>query len=297
MKIAKKCNVCGSEQIYTYTISKSAIDISELYYTSFKVTDQNYGICIKTIKCKRCELIQPKYELDFKHVIELYSNVQDDKYFESSEIRGFSSYNQIIPLINKYSKSNESLLEIGAGSGSLLNLFRNDFKNVIGIEPNSNFCKFAKKKYDLKIENIGYELIDKKNKYNVIIALNIIEHVVSVDNFMNTIKDSLHNDGIAIIRTPNIESITAKLLGKRWWHVRPTHLYYFCDSSFKYLSDKYDLEITDRRYSSWNLPLRYILDSIQKLILRKSLLKLDNINLLVKINTFDSRLYVLCNKE
>ena len=275
-------------------MGKDIIGFEELSSANFRVTDKDYGRCVETVKCSNCGLVQPKYILDSQDLIKLYANVDDESYLATSDIRGTSNYRQVIKLINKFSKKRGSLLEIGAGSGGLLDILKHEFNDIHGVEPSKKFCQFAKERYGLVLDNIGYENISENLKYDVILALDVIEHVVSVRHFMYKVFQLLTDEGIVILSTPNKNSLTARLLGKKWWHIRPPHLYYLDKESFHALMEATGFKIMKKAFFYWTFPIGYPIECLQKLLFKKSYISLDKLTFRVKLNTFDSWVYVIC---
>jgi len=296
MQETNKCDICGCHKLLNYLMGKAIIRFEQLTPANFKVTDKDYGRCVETVKCRNCGLVQPKYVLNSRELIKLYVNVEDESYLATSDIRGSSNYHQVIRLIDKSTKNRGSLLEIGAGSGGLLNALKHRLDHIHGVEPSKKFCRFAKERYGLVLDNISYEDMSESRKYDVILALDVIEHVVSVRHFANKVYQLLADDGIAIISTPNKNSLAARLLGKKWWHIRPPHLYYLDDRSFKVLMDTAGFEIIRKAFFYWTFPISYLVDCFQKLLFKKSYISLDKLTFSIKLNTFDSWLYVICKR-
>lgn len=296
MQEMNKCDICGCDELLNYPMGKDIIGFEDLTSANFRVTDKDYGRCVETVKCGNCGLVQPKYILDSRDLIKLYANVDDESYLATSDIRGTSNYRQVIKLIDKFSNNRGSLLEIGAGSGGLLDILKHEFGHIHGVEPSKKFCQFAKEQYGLVLDNIGYENISENRKYDVILALDVIEHVVSVRHFMYKVFQLLTDEGIVIVSTPNKNSLTARLLGKKWWHIRPPHLYYLDKKSFHALMDATGFKIIKKAFFYWTFPIGYPIECLQKLLFKKSYISLDKLTFRVKLNTFDSWVYVICKQ-
>ncbi len=294
MRETNKCDICGRDELTTYSMGKDIIGFEELTSANFRVTDKDYGRCVQTVKCRNCGLVQPKYILDSQDLIKLYANVDDESYLATSDIRGNSNYRQVIKLLDKFAKNHGSLLEIGAGSGGLLDSLKHQFNHIYGVEPSEKFCQFARERYGLVLDNTGYEDMSESRKYDVILALDVIEHVASVKHFMDKVFQLLTDDGIVIVSTPNKNSLAARLLGKKWWHIRPPHLYYLDKRSFNVLMDAAGFKIIRRAFFYWTFPISYLIDCLQKLLFKKSYISLDKLTFRVKLNTFDSWVYVIC---
>lgn len=269
--------------------------INSLNSSQVTVTNKDYSASVPVVICKNCKLVQPKYILNCQEIVSLYSKMGDSEYLRTSDLRTKSNYDQIIKTI-KHKNSDSKILEIGSGSGGLLRLLKNIFPNSIGIEPSRDFCKFAETKYGLKIKNTGFESFNTKYKYDIVIALDVIEHVASPRNFFKKTSSLLNKNGILVLGTPNISSFMATILKKRWWHIRPPHLFYFNKENLKLIANNYGFSLKYINSFYWSLPLNYVIDSVEKLLFGKTIIKPPKNNIKIKVNTYDSNIFVFKKK-
>ena len=100
------------------------------------------------------------------------------------------------------------ILDIGCGGGLLSEPMCRMGANVVGIdasEKNINVAKFHAKKNKLKINYICTypEKLDSKKKYDVILNMEIVEHVEDVNLFIKKSSKLLKKNGIMFIATLN----------------------------------------------------------------------------------------------
>ncbi len=100
------------------------------------------------------------------------------------------------------------ILDIGCGGGLLSEPMCRMGANVTGIdasEQNINVAKIHAKKNNLKIDYIcsSPEKLGKDYKYDVILNMEIIEHVENVDFFLKSSTDLLKKNGIMFVATLN----------------------------------------------------------------------------------------------
>ena len=108
-------------------------------------------------------------------------------------------------------KGNDNVLEIGSGSGILLNLLSENFKdiNFQGIEPfgegfsSLNYLNSLSIENGISIKNIGYEELSSDNKYDLIFCINVFEHLNDWRNFLEKISFLLNENGKLIVLCPN----------------------------------------------------------------------------------------------
>jgi len=146
-----------------------------------------------------------------------------------------------IRLINKYTTSDKTLLDIGAGTGSFLESAKISGWETYGIEPN-------KKARDLAI-NKGLELranIDLLGKqgFQVITLWHVLEHLPDLELQINKIGSLLNRNGTLILAVPNFQSYDARYY-KEYWAAYdvPRHLSHFSQLSIKKLFAKNGMKV------------------------------------------------------
>ena len=107
-----------------------------------------------------------------------------------------------------FSKKNITLLDIGCGGGLMAEPLSKNGIKVTAIDPsnkNINIAKAHQKKSKTKVEYIHTTLeeLDIKNKYDVIICLEVVEHVDNPSEFLLLMEKHLNKNGIIFIATIN----------------------------------------------------------------------------------------------
>lgn len=138
-----------------------------------------------------------------------------------------------VSLINKYTISDKTLLDIGAGTGSFLESANYNGWETYGIEPNKKARDLAiNKGLELK-ENI--DLLEKQD-FQVITLWHVLEHLPNLNLQINKIASLLNEDGTLILAVPNFQSYDAKYY-KEYWAAYdvPRHLSHFSQLSIRKL--------------------------------------------------------------
>lgn len=119
-----------------------------------------------------------------------------------------------IHLIEKHLKSREKIkvLDIGCHNGSFLNNLKVlcNLKNceLYGTDVNLKFLALARKKGITAVKHdANYKFPFPNNFFDVIIASQIIEHLVNPDNLLIEAKRMLKEDGIFLLSLPNLCSL------------------------------------------------------------------------------------------
>ena len=123
-------------------------------------------------------------------------------YIKENIIKTFKLSNEKAPL------KNVKILDIGCGGGLLSEPMCRLGAEVTGIdasEKNINIAKLHSKKNNLKINYFcsSPEKFKVKNKYDVILNMEIVEHVEDVNIFLKSCSNLLKKNGIMFVATLN----------------------------------------------------------------------------------------------
>lgn len=147
-----------------------------------------------------------------------------------------------VNLQNKHSlvcnfKQGGSILDIGCGTGHLLEFFRNRGWKTTGIEPAAQPRQFAR-------EHLKLEVFDEPEltnlpggSFSVVSMWHVLEHVPNPSQRIQEVYRLTAQDGIAVFALPNPESYDAFFYKQYWaaWDV-PRHLHHFSAKSFTQLA-------------------------------------------------------------
>ena len=151
----------------------------------------------------------------------------------------FVIQNYLSPEVDRY-----SMLDVGCGEGYALTFFRQkgwqvrglDF-SAAGVESKNPSCA------DVLVTGDVFCLLESeiqaKRRYNVILLKNVLEHLLDPVRFLQSLREIIEKDGIAVVTVPNDDSITQKTALKQkhidsaFWVVSPDHLSYFDKDSLR----------------------------------------------------------------
>ena len=124
------------------------------------------------------------------------------QYIKDNIIEHFNIKNKNNPF------KNIDILDIGCGGGLLCEPLSRFGANVTGIdasEKNINVTKIHSKKNNLKITYIcsSPENLDLKKKFDVILNMEVVEHVNDVNFFIKKSSEFLKKDGLMFVATLN----------------------------------------------------------------------------------------------
>jgi SAM-dependent methyltransferase len=133
------------------------------------------------------------------------------------------------------------VLDIGGGTGNLLNTIKKadariTYTEIIDLDENA---RAAAEKNGHQYYCGTIESFQGNTLYDVILMLNLIEHVADPFSVLNKAAALLSPDGVIIIKTPNYKSLDAVLYKSSYWgglHC-PRHWVLFTKNSFSNMAD------------------------------------------------------------
>lgn len=146
-----------------------------------------------------------------------------------------------VDLINAYGNHNKKLLDIGAGTGSFLEIAKKKDWETYGIEPNEIARDLAADKGLSIKENINSI---KEDGFQVITMWHVLEHLSNLDTQIDKIRSLLKEDGTLILAVPNFQSYDAKYY-KQYWAAYdvPRHLSHFSQKAIKLIFAKHGMKV------------------------------------------------------
>jgi 2-polyprenyl-3-methyl-5-hydroxy-6-metoxy-1,4-benzoquinol methylase len=126
------------------------------------------------------------------------------------------------------------LLDIGCAMGVLIGEANKQGIHAEGLDISEDAVSFCRK-HGMRVYPGTLQEFAKKNKHkknDIITAFEIIEHEYSPKIMIETMLSMLNPRGIAVITTPNHNSVWRKVMGKYWpGYQHPEHLFFFDQQS------------------------------------------------------------------
>jgi len=181
------------------------------------------------------------------------------KYIKENIINNFKLKNKFRPL------SGINILDIGCGGGLLSEPMSRMGANVTGIDASDKNIKIAKlhsKKNKLKINYLSSspEKLKIKKKFDVILNMEIVEHVEDIDFFLKSCSKLLKKNGLMFVATINktLKSYIFAIVGAEYvlrWLPIGTHEWekFVKPEDLKKILMKYDFSLNKLEGMSFNI--------------------------------------------
>ncbi len=178
-----------------------------------------YGLPFGSLICKNCGLVLTNPRIKQESLPYYYENFYHPLNYGKERLDGlqalfqvgqgkkiFEIVNQSLPIKKKW-----VILEIGAGTGSVLREFKNEalLHNIeideLGTEY-SHDCLFLCKKNGINVIHGDLDtIVNKTDSFDLIILSHVFEHFINLEANLSKIKTLLKNRGILYIEVPGIE--------------------------------------------------------------------------------------------
>ena len=198
----------------------------------------NYG---RVVRCSSCGLVFSNPRPHSSEIAKGYAESEDQEYLQESSNRSINAHISLATI--RRFKPAGKLLEIGSAAGYFLNAARTDFE-VTGVEPSRWAAAEAKRRFGVEVKVVGFlEAALPDASFDVVAAVDVIEHLEDPVAFIRECRRVLKPGGVLYLMTPDIESLSARLLGGSWWGLRPVHIYYFSRRTLGDLLKREGLEV------------------------------------------------------
>ncbi|MCS7092815.1 MAG: class I SAM-dependent methyltransferase [Patescibacteria group bacterium] len=200
-------------------------------------------VLVRSIPIYQCQHCQIGYldKRGLKKQRKLKSNTfYDFSQYLIQEERLRRRFRKIISLVKKINQ-NGQVLDVGAGFGLLARELYLHGYQVTAVEPKSRleYLKGLK----VKIFRTSLENFSKKDNYQVIFLIDVLEHFSNLNKALAKIKDLLADGGVVVIQTPNYRSLMTRICRNwSWWFIEE-HKLFFNPISLAFLLKKNSFEV------------------------------------------------------
>ena len=210
------------------------------------------------LRCRDCDYRFADVRLNDDDLVQLYDHslftsgnfydyAADKKYFEKN-------FQARLRVLRRFLRpAHRSLLEIGSAYGYFLNVARNDFSEVLGIDLTDEGVERTREELKLpaiQADFLRHDFGDKK--FDVVCMWDTIEHLRRPDLYIDKIASLTEKGSLLAITTGDIQSRVARWRGPNWrMIIPPVHIHYFSTDSLTRLFQDRGFEVIYNRYCGY----------------------------------------------
>lgn len=281
----KTCPVCGSGN--NRIVRQATFDPAKIDSRDFRITDNRYGHCWTFKRCRDCRTVFASPAPEAVDLIHFYSQLDDVEYGQEADGRA-KNFQTILRRLARIVPSGSRLLDIGSANGLFVHLCRQTGYSADGIEPSTALVAEAKNRYGVDLFHGTLEEFSASRPYQTVTLLDLIEHISDPISFLTRVNSLMDLQGTLVIVTPDIDSLAARIMKRRWWHHRIAHINFYPQKALTELLGRCGFVIRQKRRYAWHFSAHYLVSRLIPLRFLPSGLQslLKKINL--KVQLFDS---------
>ena len=172
-------------------------------------------------ECSHCDSLYTKPHLRDGVLDALYSDgtyqvYQDNLVKKGKEIRkGILEERKFFQIKNFIDKDSvPSLLDIGCGSGTFLDVCKQNGWQVEGVDPSPLASKSVFENYNIEVHQGDFNKIKLNKTFDVVTLWGVLEHMSDPIATIKKVKELLNNDGIFVFEVPSADCFTSEYLKK-----------------------------------------------------------------------------------
>lgn len=236
----RNCEICGSKKLDFIYKQKFILENNELFsYDVVACKHCGFTFASNPPSTKKSENF---YKKNIKYVYqhEQGSLPEDVKKLHQESFKMIDSY--LKHNDHKFNKSTIKILDVGCATGYLLSVFKkNQYKNLLGIDPSAECSITAKKLYNIKVLSLIFSEYKTKEKFDLIILTSVMEHLSEIKNNLLKASSLLKKNGLMFICVPDGDNF-GKILREPFLEFSLEHINYFTRRSLNNLFLKCGLE-------------------------------------------------------
>jgi len=237
------CGLCRSQRSRVRFESPNVW--SEGSADHFAATTDVFGAYGTVRECLDCGLLYTSPRPSAEALLAGYEGNDDPDYESERDSRSMNAHLGL-STIRRHAPGGR-LLEVGCANGFFLNAARMSYETV-GVEPSRRARAYAREKLRLDIPAATLKEANFPGaSFDVVVLVDVIEHLADPLDLLKEVSRVTKTGGIVYLVTPNIESLSARLLGSRWWGLRPAHVQYFSPKTLSALLQKTGFEVVESR--------------------------------------------------
>lgn len=184
----------------------------------------------QVVGCLTCDLlyVNPRPRADL--MLEGYAEAEDPLFAAQNEarIRGFRKTLEGVVKSLGISPQGKRVLDVGCAGGAFLVAAREMGFSVTGVEPARWMAANGRENYRLDIrDGILEPGAFEDHSFDLITLWDVIEHLPQPLETLKTVRALLKQDGVLLVNYPDIGTLAARALRRRWPFWLSVHLIYY----------------------------------------------------------------------
>lgn len=251
------CNLCGADnarELYPATLPPGD---NPLQVDAFRCTCASYGQHFRVVTCRQCGLTYADPRLTPEKTLVSYQAVEDPLYIQEEDGRSLT-FTRHIGDLERIKRPPGRLLDVGAYSGVFVDVAKSRGWDSVGLEPSHWAVEQARAKGLSMIEGTLATSSLPDASFDVVTMWDVIEHMCDPLAEVRIAQRLLRPRGLLVIHTMDIDSVFARIMGKRWPWLMEMHIYFFSQRTLAKLVKKAGFRVISSRVRGRYLRMGYL---------------------------------------
>ena len=228
--IATACPLCGGTKLKLHLDgSDHALDPSAFGSSR---TSLSFG---RILRCADCGFGFTETRPSAEQLRKLYERM-DTAVYESETAGRIRTARRHLRILTEHARQAGRLLDVGCASGRFVEAAADPGWSAVGIEPSETLSAQAKQLLAGRATVWAATLQEaalERASFDAVTMWDVLEHVTNPVEFFETAAALIRPGGLMAVNVPNLDSLPARLLGRRWPLLLPEHLNYFNSRSLQ----------------------------------------------------------------
>jgi 2-polyprenyl-3-methyl-5-hydroxy-6-metoxy-1,4-benzoquinol methylase len=223
------------------------------------------------VQCQNCGLVYVSPRPDAAELYALYG----ESYFqnENSSTVGYTNYirdegnirqtfARRLSRLERFIKPGR-LLDVGCATGFFLDEAQSRGWDVHGLDVSWFAVDYARDHFGIDARHGSLTELDyPPESFDLVTLWDVIEHVPDPKAYVQRAAELLKPGGMIALATPDVESIPARITGKKWvgYKLSEEHIYYFAPRTLNRLLNEMGFDVVDTYHVGKYVTLRLFLD-------------------------------------
>lgn len=247
-RLIVSCPLCGQRDFEPLYAGDSAAE-SGAAASQFSSSRQ-VVIRPPVVRCRRCEMVLANPQDEPADLQQVYQDLQDEDYHAEDRNRRHTA-RQRLGWIGQTGTPGR-LLDVGCATGVFLEEAGQVGWQLWGLEPSAWAASQAQRRLPLAQVQVGFieEAHYPAGAFDLITLWDVLEHLAAPAATLQHLRPWLAADGRLALNLPDVDSLPARVMGKRWVLLLREHLWYFSPRTITALLEQCGYRVVDVR-ANW----------------------------------------------
>lgn len=250
------CAICGTlgnaDELYPPTYDDR--DFNERVFSARRLPD---GVHYRMVRCRTCGLVRSDPAADQASLLKLYGRSTFDYAAEVPNLR--KTYARYLAKAKSYCRG-QSFLEVGCGNGFMLEeAVAQGYHHVRGVEPSrSAIAAAVPSVQDWIVADIMRPGLFEPGEFDTCCLFQVLDHLPEPGAILNQLRSVLAPGGVLLCFHHNVQSLSARMLGKNSPIVDIEHCYLYSPATVTLLLKKHGYEVLESGAATNRLSFRHL---------------------------------------